>query len=619
MEGFDPLFDEDLSTQAPFSLSLPTFEYPPPSSAVSGENDRHDFFDQNVGTIALLGSHDSEHPQASSSIAPGPSGSKATSKKRTRSQKQISKPSATSQVQRPYVPESVHDIVLGQLAKDPNVVPLLQAIVEYVYKTNLAPAQSRLVKTSPTPAANDVRPIKRRRLQRVPAGAEGWTVPFPFPQGEGPQHYRETWEMKRLIVLLGSLIRNLKDWRGQHGTVSFNTQPRKRTFRKKQSSSETPSPSPAPIAQSANDSSLDESFLSQLQIPNPSEFDMSLEALLNVLASYEGNNESALNLNLGALSVGAPISDILFATSADAEQTVPWENYTTFFSDPPMSSTTSQITSPANQTAFSGSQMEVDPPSMNMSMYQMDITPLDTPDLSRGSKRSIEPSASFRDEYDCTTAVDQQLPFSGLGLNFAAPQGTHVQEDGIPDEELQELLNMVLSSSTPDPSMTDSPSVATPMDIATPHMSAYKQPNDLTATPASTLLTLTPRVVAAVSKRGKGRTTAAISRDLNKQLRQNPVEGVVSSPGSVSVTPAPLPPAGGVAKKAKKMRASDTTIEARQETLERAKEWREVMAKELERARTARWEVMMEGLVLREIGVLVRNEGSGSSAIEIDK
>jgi hypothetical protein len=344
---------------------------------------------------------------------------------------------------------------------------------------------------------------------------------------------------------------------------------------------------------------------------------MSLEALLNVLTSYEGNNESALNLNLGALSVGAPISDILFATSADAEQTVPWESYTTFFSDPPMSSTTSQITSPANQTAFSGSQMEVDLPSMNMSMYQMDITPLDTPDLLRGSKRSIEPSASSRDEYDCTTTIDQQLPFSGLGLNFAAPQATHVQ-DGIPDEELQELLNMVLSSSTSDPSMTASPSVATPMDIATPYMSAYKQPNDLTATPASTPLTLTPRAVAAVSKRGKGRTTSAICRDLNNQLRQNPVEGVVSTPGSVSVTPAPLPPAGGAAKKSKKMRASDATIKARQETLERAKEWREVMAKELERARTARWEVMMEGLVLREIGVLVRNGGS-ASAIEIDK
>jgi len=422
--------------------------------------------------------------------------------------------------------------------------------------------------------------------------------------------------MKRLIVLLGSLIRNLKDWRGQHGTVSFNTQPRKRTFRNKQSSSK--SPSPAPIAQSTNDSSLDESFLAQLQIPNPSEFDMSLEALLNVLTSYEGNNESALNLNLGALSVGAPISDILFATSADAEQTVPWESYTTFFSDPSMSSTSSQITSAANQAAFSGAQMEVDLPSMDMSMYQMDITPLDTPALSRGSKMSIEPSASSRDEYDCAIAVDQQPPFSGLGLNIAAPQGTHVQADGIPDEELQELLNMVLSSSTSAPSMTASPSVATPMDIATPHMFAYQQPMDLTATPASMPLTLTPRAVAAVSKRGKGRTTAAIRRDLNKQLRQNPVESVVSSPGSISVTPAPLPLAEGAAKKAKKMRASDATVKARQETLERAKEWREVMAKELERARTARWEVMMEGLVLREIGVLVRNEGS-ASAIEIDK
>jgi hypothetical protein len=613
MDDFDPLFDEDLSVQTPFSLSLPTFEFPPPSSTFSGESTSHEFFDQNVGTIALLGSHDSEHPQASSSIAPGPSGSKVTSKKRTRAQKQSSKQSATPQVQQPYVPESVHDMVLGQLAKDPNVVPLLQAIVEYVYKTNLVPAQSRLVKISSAPAVSGVRPIKRRRLQRVPAGAESWTVPFPFPQGEGPQYYRETWEMKRLIVLLGSLLRNLKNWRGQHGTVSFNTQPRKRIFHKKQPSSEKPSPSPAPTAQSAND----ESFLAQLQLPNPSEFDMSLETLLNVLTSYEGDNESALNLNLGALSMGAPISDILFATPADAEQTVPWENYMTFSSDPSVGGT-SQVTPPANQAALSGSLMDVDLPSIDMSMYRLDITPLDTPELSRGSGRSIEPSASSRDEPELqhtTSQYHQQPPFSGLGLSIAAPQANQVQEDGMSGNELQELLNLVLSTSTSAPSMTASPSVATPMDIATPHISAPKQPMNSTVAPRITPSALTPRPVAASSKRGKERTTAP-RRDLNKQLQQNPVESVVSSP--ISMAPVSLPPAGGVAKKGKKMRASEATVKARQETLERAKGWREVMAKELERARMARWEVMMEGLVLREIGVLVRNGESGS-AIEIDK
>jgi len=344
MDGFDPLFDEDIPAQTPFSLSLPTFEFPPPST-VSGENNSYDIFDQNVGTIALLGSHDSEHSQVSSSVAPGPSASKPTSKRRPKSQRQTSRRSGASQSQKPYVPESVHDLVLGQLAKDPNVVPLLQAIVEYVYKTNLVPAQSRLPETPPAPPGGDGRPIKRRRLQRVPAGAEGWTVPFPFPQGEGPQHYHETWEMKRLIVLLGSLIRNLKNWRGQHGTVSFNTQPQKRTFRKRQSLPATILPSPAPTPQGSDGLLLDESFLAQLQVPNPSEFDMSLEALLSVFNSYESNNKSALNLDLGALNQGAPISDILFSTPAYPEQAAPWETSTPL-PNPSIDSEFSQFFSP---------------------------------------------------------------------------------------------------------------------------------------------------------------------------------------------------------------------------------------------------------------------------------
>lgn len=595
MDGFDPLFDEELPAQTQFSLSLPTFEFASSSSISHGENDyNYDFFDQNVGTIALHGSHDSEHPQASStSIAPASSGSKSTSKRSSTRQRQSSKRTRASQVQQPYVPASLHDMVLGQLAKDPNVVPLLQAIVEYVYKTNLVPAQSRLLKPSSLVPDSEIRPIKRRRLQRVPAGAEGWTVPFPFPQGEGPQHYRETWEMKRLIVLLGGLIRNLKNWRARHGTVSFNPRPPKRTFRNKQASPELLPPSPV-VETGQDDPPLDENFFAQLQIPNPSEFDLSIESLLGVLTSYDSSTDSALNVDLGALSMGAPISDILFTTPANSEQSVPWDDYATFSSN-----TTNSIGLP-------DVQMDLDQP--DFSMQAVDMALDHTSELSRGLEMSNGPLLHTRDDHISLKGYGDQansFQFSGLGLDIPAPQTLQDQEAVIPDDELQELLNMALSSYTITPSMTASPSIATPTDITTPRMSSSKQPDMMeTSGQASTAAS---HAVAAISKRGRPRTAAALRRDLNKQLRQNPIESVASSPVSMSPTHASLPPTSGPKNKTKKPRASEATVKAREELLGRAKEWREVLAKELEQARTTRWEVMMEGMVLREVGVLMRS------------
>jgi len=265
-------------------------------------------------------------------------------------------------------------------------------------------------------------------------------------------------------------------------------------------------------------------------------------------------------------------------------------------------------------------QVDVDSPNVALSRHQMDVTPLDMPRWLGGQERSLAPSSTSRDYLSPNNTVNQypQPSFSGLGLDIATPQTTQEQEGILSDNELQDLLNMVLSSSTSAASMTASPSITTPIDIVTPQMSVSKQPIDLMASPMQTTLSLTPRTVAAVSKRGKGRTTAALRRDLNKQLQQNAVEGAVSSPGTASLALLPLPLTGGT-KKGKKMQASDATIKAREEMLDRAREWRDVIVKELERARTARWEAMMEGLVLREIGVLVRDGIPGATSMETDK
>lgn len=53
-------------------------------------------------------------------------------------------------------------------------------------------------------------PVKKRKINSVPAGAGDWDVPYPFQGDEGPRDYRQTWEKereKKLVKELISLIR----------------------------------------------------------------------------------------------------------------------------------------------------------------------------------------------------------------------------------------------------------------------------------------------------------------------------------------------------------------------------------------------------------------------------
>ena len=53
-------------------------------------------------------------------------------------------------------------------------------------------------------------PVKKRKLNRVPAGATDWDVPYPFPQGEGPDAYQKNWERERGKQLVWQLIKLIK-------------------------------------------------------------------------------------------------------------------------------------------------------------------------------------------------------------------------------------------------------------------------------------------------------------------------------------------------------------------------------------------------------------------------
>ncbi|TFK28123.1 hypothetical protein FA15DRAFT_678546 [Coprinopsis marcescibilis] len=60
-----------------------------------------------------------------------------------------------------------------------------------------------------TPEAPEY-PSKKRRLNRVPAGAADWDVPYPFSQGEGPEAYRETWTGHRGRQLIAQMVHLVK-------------------------------------------------------------------------------------------------------------------------------------------------------------------------------------------------------------------------------------------------------------------------------------------------------------------------------------------------------------------------------------------------------------------------
>ncbi|KAF8149931.1 hypothetical protein B0H34DRAFT_169097 [Crassisporium funariophilum] len=70
--------------------------------------------------------------------------------------------------------------------------------------------------------------VKRRKLNRVPAGASDWDVPYPFPQGEGPDAYHKTWERERGKHLISQLIKLIKGAARKAATKNYLQQEKAR-------------------------------------------------------------------------------------------------------------------------------------------------------------------------------------------------------------------------------------------------------------------------------------------------------------------------------------------------------------------------------------------------------
>ncbi|KAF9048694.1 hypothetical protein BJ165DRAFT_1461799 [Panaeolus papilionaceus] len=110
--------------------------------------------------------------------------------------------------------------IVSVLIRQKDIFPVLQSILKLIAPQNTDPQRRPFFQTSnrnafffssPSSSSSSSQPpLKKRKLNRVPAGAADWDVPYPFEQGEGPEEYRQTWERERSKQLITQLVKLIK-------------------------------------------------------------------------------------------------------------------------------------------------------------------------------------------------------------------------------------------------------------------------------------------------------------------------------------------------------------------------------------------------------------------------
>ncbi|KAF4571153.1 hypothetical protein EYR36_008481 [Pleurotus pulmonarius] len=103
------------------------------------------------------------------------------------------------------LPRLTDEEIVAALVDEPEIFPLLENILKLHVNSSSPtrnpppppPTPGPPIRALPSPPSPGPRPRKRRKLKSVPAGAVDWDVPYPFPQGEGPEMYYATWEHTR--------------------------------------------------------------------------------------------------------------------------------------------------------------------------------------------------------------------------------------------------------------------------------------------------------------------------------------------------------------------------------------------------------------------------------------
>ncbi|KAL5526590.1 hypothetical protein ACEPAF_8314 [Sanghuangporus sanghuang] len=123
-------------------------------------------------------------------------------------------PLQIQQIQSPA--NATSQVIADTLVSQGSIFPILRSLVPYLgLSTNVGccndytPYQYRAYEQNRSSNIT-APPLKRRKLNQVPAGAKDWDVPYPFPANEGPPNYLESWKKKRgkkLMMRLVSLVR----------------------------------------------------------------------------------------------------------------------------------------------------------------------------------------------------------------------------------------------------------------------------------------------------------------------------------------------------------------------------------------------------------------------------
>ena len=96
--------------------------------------------------------------------------------------------------------------IMAVLIAQKDTVPVLQSFIKLLTSASAPSSHKSSFRSTSLPTAPQNPPPKKRRLNRVPAGAVDWDVPFPFAQGEGPEEYRKNWERERIKQVWFQLV-----------------------------------------------------------------------------------------------------------------------------------------------------------------------------------------------------------------------------------------------------------------------------------------------------------------------------------------------------------------------------------------------------------------------------
>ncbi|GAW01646.1 hypothetical protein LENED_003254 [Lentinula edodes] len=196
---------------------------------------------------------------------------------------------------------SIQEIV-RILIKQREIFPVLQNILKL--SRNGFPGFIKDTNNSPSPG-----PVpKKRKLNKVPAGAVDWDVPYPFQPGEGPEAYSATWEQTRGKQLVSQLVSLIKAASRKAAIRKYMEQDRQlelqTTMQDHNLMKEWEHAMPKDILADASNNPVKSSDLPVRSSPAPesSPFDELLASLLTVSPKSGDSNEAATSpSNLGSL------------------------------------------------------------------------------------------------------------------------------------------------------------------------------------------------------------------------------------------------------------------------------------------------------------------------------